>query len=253
MNKPGDGMGRETAVERLPFQVRIATRAELEDVVRLRSTAYGRHLPEMGQRLAQPEAADFELGCEVFVAVSKLDGSLLGTLRTHANALEPLPLEASLALPERFANHRLVEATRLSIQAGTTASLVRNALFKAFYQYCVSQHIDWMVLTGRRPIDRIYDGLLFTDVGETGAYHPMAHIGGVPHRVMSLSVSEADAIWSKAQHPLYEFTVKTWHPDIDLSGARDLSSAWSGEHAARSSSSVARRMQALLPLQFKAA
>jgi hypothetical protein len=206
----------------------------------------------MGLRLAQPEPADFELGCEVFVAVSKLDGSLLGTLRTHANALEPLPLEASLVLPERFQHHRLVEATRLSVQAGTNASLVRNALFKAFYQYCLSQRIDWMVLTGRRPIDRLYDGLLFTDVGETGAYHPMAHIGGVPHRVMSLSVSDADPIWREAKHPLYEFTVKTWHPDIDLSGVRDLSSAWSGEQATRQSS-TARRLQALLPLQFKVA
>ncbi len=252
MNKPGDGMGREGGVERLPFQVRIATRSELDDVVRLRSAAYGRHLPEMGLRLAQPEAADFDLGCEVFIAVSKLDGSLLGTLRTHANALEPLPLEASLVLPERFQHHRLVEATRLSIQAGTNASLVRNALFKAFYQYCLGQRIDWMVLTGRKPIDRIYDGLLFTDVGETGAYHPMAHIGGVPHRVMSLSVPGAEPLWREAQHPLYEFTVKTWHPDIDLSGVRDLSSAWSGEQATRQSS-TARRLQALLPLQFKVA
>lgn len=252
MNKPGDGMGREGGVERLPFQVRIATRSELDDVVRLRSMAYGRHLPEMGARLAQPEAADFDLGCEVFIAVSKLDGSLLGTLRTHANALEPLPLEASLVLPERFQHHRLVEATRLSIQAGTNASLVRNALFKAFYQYCVGQRIDWMVLTGRKPIDRIYDALLFTDVGETGAYHPMAHIGGVPHRVMSLSVPGAEPLWREAQHPLYEFTVKTWHPDIDLSGVRDLSSAWSGEQASRQSGTT-RRMQALLPLQFKVA
>lgn len=230
MSKPGDnsgvGLGVEEAVERLPFRVSIASREEMAAVVRLRATAYGRHLPELGARLMQAEPADFEWGCEVIVATSKLDGSVLGSLRTHANALKPLPLEASLALPERFRGKRLIEATRLSVLAGNQASMVRNALFKAFYLYGLAQQVDYLIAAGRRPVDRIYDSLLFSDVAEPAVFYPMAHAGGVPHRVMSLSVDEAEPAWRDAEHLLYPFMCLTRHPDIDLGAARHLSGDW---------------------------
>ena len=71
-NKP------EVLSERLPFLIKAATADELEAVARLRVAAYGKHLPALATQLLQPEAADFDLGNEVFVAVSKLDGSMLG-------------------------------------------------------------------------------------------------------------------------------------------------------------------------------
>jgi len=226
MSMPGEGMGHEGAAERLPFRVSIASREELAAVVRLRAMAYGRHLPELGARLAQSEPADYEWGCEVIVATSKLDGSVLGSLRTHTNALKPLPLEASLQLPERYQGQRLIEATRLSILSGGEASLVRNALFKAFYLYGQAQRADWLVVAGRRPVDRIYDGLLYTDVAEPGAFYEMSHAGGIPHRVMSMAVAEAEPIWRRAGHPLYRFAFETRHPDIDLGAARQLGGDW---------------------------
>ena len=209
-------------VDRLPFRVEIASAEDLMDVARLRAAAYGRHLPALATRLLQPEAADYEIGCEVFVAKSRLDGSVLGSFRTHANILKPLPLQASMELPERFSGCRMIEATRLSVTGNPGASVVRNALFKAFYQYCLAQRADWMLAAGRRPVDRLYDMLLFTDVEGPGTFYPMAHASDVPHRVMCLAPGEADGLWSAVQHPLYQFTVQTTHPDIDLSGARDL-------------------------------
>ncbi|MDN3922254.1 N-acyl amino acid synthase FeeM domain-containing protein [Roseateles violae] len=227
MTKPGSPGGFEGGLsERLPFRVTIANRDELTEVARMRALAYGRHLPELGQRLSEPEPADFEWGCEVIVAKSKLDGTILGTLRTHTNVLKPLPLEASMTLPARYQGKRLVEATRLSVQSGGNASLVRNALFKAFYLYSLGQGADWLVVAGRRPVDRIYDGLLYTDVAESGAFYPMAHAGGLPHRVMSMAVAEAEPIWRQAEHPLYGFAFQTRHPDIDLDAVRDLSVVW---------------------------
>jgi len=227
MSKPGDKVGLEGGLsERLPFCVSIATRENMAAVARMRAAAYGRHLPELGSRLVEPEPADFEWGCEVMVASSRLDGSVLGTLRTHANVLKPLPMEASMALPERYRDKRLVEATRLSVLGGADASLVRNTLFKAFYLYSLMQQVDWLVVAGRRPVDRIYDGLLYTDVGERGAFYEMAHAGGLPHRVMSMAVAEAEPIWRRAEHPLYRFAFQTHHPDIDLSAARDLGDNW---------------------------
>ena len=219
------GFGGVDLVERLPFEVRVARSDELMAVAKLRSAAYGRHLPTVGAQLVRPEMADYETGCEVFVAVSKLDGSLLGTLRTHTNLLRPLPLEASIRLPDEYQDKRLVEAARLAVPSGQTASQVRNALFKAFFLYSAAQDLDWMVVTGRRPIDRMYDSLLYTDVAEPGAFYEMEHVGGIPHRVMSMPVSEAEPIWRRAEHPLYQFAFVMQHPDIDISGARDLIAA----------------------------
>ncbi len=209
-------------VERLPFTVGIATARDLHDVAKLRAQAYGRHLPGLGARLQEPEPADYEAGCQVFIARSKFDGDVLGTLRTHANVHRPLPLEASLELPQRLRGSLMVETTRLSILGGQGASLVRNALFKALHRYCFDQGVDWMLAAGRHPVDRIYDSLLFKDVMESRAYYPMAHAAGVPHRVMQLSPRDAKAIWEANAHPLYDFMVETDHPDINLSDARVL-------------------------------
>lgn len=210
------------AVDRLPFRVELAGAADMMAVARLRAAAYGRHLPGLASQLLQPEPADFEEGNEVFVARSKLDGSLLGTLRTHANIFRPLPLEASIELPERFSGQRMIEATRLSVLGSLQASLVRNALFKAFFRYCLAQKVDWMLAAGRRPVDRIYDSMLWKDVAEPGRLYPMAHAAGVPHRVMCLAPQDAEPVWRAAAHPLYRFAFQTEHPDIDFTGARSL-------------------------------
>ena len=212
--------------ERLPFRVKIATADELMAVARLRAKAYGKHLPALATHLLQPEAADFELGNEVFVAVSKLDGSMLGTIRTHSNLFKPLPLEASMDLPAGFHGRRLIEATRLSVLGNLQASLVRNALFKTFFQYCLAQKADWMLAAGRRPVDRLYDTMLWRDVDGVGNLYPMAHAAGVPHRVMCMAPADAEPIWRAADHPLFRFAFQTVHPDLDFTGVRPLDAMW---------------------------
>lgn len=208
--------------ETLPFRIEVASEAQMDGVVQLRAACYGKHLPELGAKLREPEAADFELGCEVLVATSKLDGSVLGTLRTHANVMAPLPLEHSLKLPAGFKNARMVESTRLCVKGNPGSSVVRTALFKAFHTYCLAQEADWMMATGRRPVDRIYDGLLFQDVGAPNHFYPMTFTGGLPHRVMCLGPALVQSIWTAALHPLTEFFFERNHPDIDISGAKNL-------------------------------
>ena len=211
--------------EILPFAVRIASEHDMEEIAALRTATYGKHVPELAGKLRQPEACDYELGCDVVVAASKLDGSLLGTLRTHANVFKPLPLQASLRLPGAFQNMRMVEATRLCVIGHAHSSLVRSALFKALFQYCDIQKVDWIMAAGRRPIDRIYDALQFCDVGAAGEFYPLAHANGLPHRVMCLR-SAARSSWAAARHPLYSFVFETRHPDIDLSMAANLHFPW---------------------------
>ena len=208
--------------ERLPFRVKIATANELMAVARLRATAYGRHLPALAKHLLEPEGANFEPGNEVFVATSKLDGSMLGTIRTHSNLFKPLPLEASIDLPAHMHGLRLVEATRLCVLGNLQASLVRNALFKVFFRYCLSQNVDWMLAAGRRPVDRLYDAMLWRDVDAVGRLYPMAHAAGVPHRVMCMAPVDAVPRWHAADHPLFRFAFQTEHPDLDFAGVRPL-------------------------------
>lgn len=213
---------RNTREARLPFTVSIASADQLPAVSQLRASAYGRHLPAMAEVLAKPEPADTAFGCEVIVATSKLDGSVLGTLRTHSNVVDPLPLEAAVDIQQAFGGGRLVEATRLCVERGTSASLVRNALFKALFLYGEQQNIDWLVAGGRRPVDAMYDRLLFTDIFEPGVFYPLPYAANVPHRVMCTNVAGAQELWARKAHPLYDFAFDTFHPDIDLSGARDL-------------------------------
>lgn len=210
----------------LPFRVEIASPEQMHGVIQLRAASYGKHLPDLGCKLREAEAADFEPGCEVFVATSKLDGSVLGTLRTHANLVQAIPLQYSLKLPQRFGGSRMVETTRLCVKGNPNSSLVRSALFKALHSYCLEQQVDWMMATGRRPVDRIYDSLYFSDVGDTGVFYPMTFTGGVPHRVMYLAPQAVQPLWHAAQHSLHDFFFATQHPDIDLSRAKPLTQAW---------------------------
>ena len=123
--------------------------------------AYARHLPTFAQTLGDPEPADAELGALVLLARSKLDGTPLGTLRIQTNRHRPLDLERSMNLPAHLAHARLAEATRLGLAQGEGGRLVKAALFKAFYLHCRQSGVEHMVITGRVPIDRQYQRLLF--------------------------------------------------------------------------------------------
>jgi hypothetical protein len=96
-------------------------------------------------------------------------------------------------------------------------------LFKALFLYCEQEQIDWLIITARSPIDREYDAMLFEDVFEHRQFMPMAHVGGLPHRVMAGEVGVARQRWGEAKHPLFKFVFQTHHPDIDLRVPNDLS------------------------------
>lgn len=208
--------------EILPFRIYRADESELDEVALLRAATYGKHLPALGERLREPEFADYDPSCEVLIARAKLDGTILGTLRTHVNTSVPIPIESSIHLDDKYAKSSMVETTRLCVQGNTIGSTVRSMLFKALFQYCVEQNITWMMAAGRRPVDRMYDSLLFSDVGTPSTFYPLAHAGNVPHRIMCLSTFDAYDRWTRSNHPLTDFICHTRHPDIDLSEVRNL-------------------------------
>jgi hypothetical protein len=212
---------KPVAEERLPFSVRIVdSEQDLDKAVLVRHSAYERHIPAVAALLEKAEASDSEPGTVVLLAESKLDGSPLGTMRIQTNRYRKLALEQSIELPSWLQDKSQAEATRLGVALGRTGRLVKTALFKAYYEYCILEGIEWMVITARSPLDRQYEALLFQDVLPEGGFIPMRHVGNIPHRVMSLCVERVNPDWHAAGHPLYNFFFNTSHADIDLGGAR---------------------------------
>ncbi|MFD2270823.1 hypothetical protein ACFS07_06115 [Undibacterium arcticum] len=73
-----------------------------------------------------------------------------------------------------------------------------------------------MVATGRSPLDRQYERLLFEDVYPDLGFIPLRHVGNLPHRIMSLAVSAVEPRWAATKHPLFNFFFRTLHADIDV-------------------------------------
>jgi len=207
-----------SVTETLPFTVRVVSdEAALAKAVEIRHAAYARHLDEqLTQGLRRPEALDQAPGVAVLLAESKLDGAPLGTMRIQTNAHKPLSLEQSLALPNWAAGRSLAEATRLGVTQDKVGRVVKTVLFKAFYLYCLTHDIDYMVITARAPIDRQYDRLLFKDVYPDMGYVPLEHVFNLPHRIMYLDVAAAHDRWVAANHPMLDYMCYTGHPDIQV-------------------------------------
>lgn len=204
-------------VERLPFTIRLVQSADdLDKAVQIRQAAYARHLPEFARTLITPEQCDYDSDTVVLLAESKLDGSALGSVRIQTNLMQSLHVEESVELPFWLATRRLAEVTRLGIGEGRIGRMVKIALIKACFQYCEQSGIEYAIVTGRAPIDRQYEQLLFSDVFASKEPVPLRHVGNLPHRVMSFEIASGQARWEAAAHPLLNFFRHTHHPDIDI-------------------------------------
>lgn len=220
------------AIERLPFTVkRVRSDEDMWKAVRVRHAAYARHIPAFAQTLTEPEASDYADGAVVLLAESKLDGSPMGSTRIRNNFYAPLSVEGSIVLPEWLQHRRLAEVTRLSVNEGRIGHTVKTALLKACVSYCQDNAIEWALATGRAPIDRQYERLLFIDLFADKAPVPLKHVGNIPHRVMAFEIDTIEERWTKARHPMLDFFCRTHHPDIAISSKPDMGPA----SAARSS------------------
>ncbi len=201
--------------EHLLFTVRLATdETAIRKAVQVRHAAYARHVPAMAEKLLAPEPTDYEDGVAVLVAESKLDGAPLGTMRIQTNRFKPLSIEQSIELPDWLQGRPLAEATRLGVEQGRMGTFVKTVLFKAFFSYCTANGIEWMVIAARKPLDRQYDQLMFSDIYPERGFIPMRHGGNIPHRALCFDVKNAPMNWERAGHPMLDFMVRTHHPDL---------------------------------------
>ena len=207
--------------EWFPFTVEVVSSMKaLRAAVKVRQAAYSRHLPEFADSLLHAEPSDMAPGTTLLLARSKLDGSPMGSMRIQNNALRPLPLEASLELPEELRQAHLAEASRLGVTLGESGRLVKAALFKAMYLYALQQDVEYLVVTARAPIDRQYQRLLFSEVYPGLGMVPLKHVANLPHRIMKFELLTAEKRWADARHPMLDFMCNTLHPDIHIAQNR---------------------------------
>jgi hypothetical protein len=207
--------------EPLPFTIRLVSdESALQKAVKVRHSAYARHVPDLAATMIAPESYDAEPGTVVLLAESRFDGQPLGTMRIATNRFKPLTLESSVDLPTPYRGASLATAARLGVALGRVGAPVKTALFKAYYAYCVAQGIDWMVIAARRPLDRQYSALLFHDIFPERGFIPLAHAQNIPHRLLALDVAAVKGQWARAGHPLYDYIYRTVHADIRVDAAQ---------------------------------
>jgi hypothetical protein len=201
----------------LSFRLRIArNRSDLRAACAVRAESYGHHLPHLRAAFELPDSLDLEPDTAVFVCVDKATGQPVGTARVQTNVHGPLLIETSIALPEAMHSDTRAEITRLAVAPGADP-LIKLALVKASYLFCVANQVRWTIIGARsEALCRQYRRLGFRDLFEGGQPVPLKHAGQLPHHVLAFNVTTAERHWHSGQHPLYQFMADTMHRDIDL-------------------------------------
>jgi hypothetical protein len=200
----------------LPFRVRMAQgEADLRRALAVRTQAYGKHVPGMEEALKEPENDDFRKDAVLLMAESKATGQVLGSVRLVSNIQQPLLMEHEVDLPARFVGRALMGAWRLTVLNCEAARMVASAFYKSLYEVSFHAGIDYVLVTARRPVDRLYKAMQFQDA-LGGQKVILSDTLNLPHGLYYLPVREADTLWRAAQCPLYPFMALTRHPDIEI-------------------------------------
>ncbi len=194
----------------------VSSQEDLLAACSVRAQAYGHHLPELAERLAVPDETDRHPDTTVFLCRDKAGGQPTGTMRVQTSVHGPLMLEQSVELPPWLAGQARAEITRLAVRVGADP-LTRLCLMKASYLFCMAHRVRQMVIGARKEaLIRNYRRLGFVDVFADGELLPLAHTGGLLHRIMSFDVQGAERAWALKRHPLYTFMVGTTHDDLKV-------------------------------------
>jgi hypothetical protein len=235
MKKPEDGAPRLAPLslrpveQVLPFSVHICrTEEQLVEVQKLRSLAYGHHLPLVAESFGRADPIDRERDTTIFYARDKKTGQMVGSARIQTNRFAPLQIERSVQLPSPRTGQRLAEITRLTVLPGYDHP-VRMAMVKASYVFCVAMQVAGILAGSRKSLVRQYTALGFTDLFDDERLVPLLHAGGMDHRILFVNLITAESEWRSMNHPAYGFIFHTYHPDIAI--FESMSSALTGEPA----------------------
>jgi hypothetical protein len=213
--------GSRPVAQPLPFVVEaLASEEQLREVRRLRAAAYGHHLPALAEAVSRIDPLDHGADTVIFIARDKASGEVIGTVRIEINRSAPLTIESSMQLPQMFSSMLLAEVTRLAVRPGSNDRPVRMALVKAAQLYCQANQVSGMVAGARPSLTRIYRYLGFVDLYGDDRLMPLAHAGGVEHRIWFLDVVTAESTGRQVNPVGHNFIFRTFHPDILIFGPR---------------------------------
>lgn len=201
----------------LPFKIRIArTEAHLLKAVQVRAQAFLRHAPSFGAQLLEPESADRASGNIVLLAESKTTGAAEGSVRLETNFSYRTEFEKILDLPNFIKGKAVAQASRLGVRPGTGSTLVKMALIKASYRYCLATQIDYILIAARSPVDKFFISLGFEEIFEYPTILNFPGQGEKPLRLFAIHVASGERKWREIRHPLYSFMITEHHPDIEI-------------------------------------
>lgn len=203
----------------LSFTIRpTANGVDLRRACEVRAQGYGHHVPGWREPFLEPDALDRDDDTVVLLCEDKTTGEPVGTARIQTNRRAELLIEQSVELPHFLRDSARAEVSRLSTMPGADP-LVRIALCKASLLQCLATQSRYMVIGARNEaLVRQYRRLGFDDVREDRQMVPLAHAGGVPHRILFLDAFAVERHWKESNHAFYDFFFRSFHPDIDLVG-----------------------------------
>ncbi len=202
--------------ESLAFRVGIVdSESDLLRVQGLRQAAYGHHLPALAATFGQPDPVDRWPDVTIFFAEDKATGRMVGSARLQCNRSQPLQIERSIQLPPHLRGKLLAEVSRMTVVSGY-AHPVKLVLVKAIHLYCIAMQIGGIVAASRPSLMRQYLNLGFEDLYGDGRLAPMAHGGGLEHRVLFRDTVTSEAHHRAREHANYAFVFRTFHPDIEI-------------------------------------
>lgn len=201
----------------LPFTVRLVrTEQHLSKAVQVRAQAFLKHAPRFGAQLVAPEPADRSPGNVVLLAESKSTGAPEGSVRLETNFNVRTEFERIIALPEFLSGKTLAQASRLGVRPGSGGPLVKIALIKAAYRYCLATQVDYVLVAARTPVDRDFLALGFKEVFSEPTLLKFPGQGDKFLRLFAFDVVAGERRWRRIKHPLYKFMVEEYHPDIEI-------------------------------------
>ena len=147
---------------------------------------------------------DFLKNATLLLAIDSKNNAL-GSMRVLDSRYGPIELSQFLNISSLMNgyNEPYAEATRFSVPIKTNGALMAKLLLcKAYYQYCLENHIETMLFWARPLIGRLYQFMCADDVGEIGVFYN-EHFNNKLYKTYRLRVSDLEIRMKAINHPLY--------------------------------------------------
>jgi hypothetical protein len=193
------------------FTRRAQTSADIEKVMEARWAGYRKYFPSRSEAL---DRYDHAPNTVLLLATDNQDRPI-GTMRLLDGRCGEMEIEQFVNVRELLPKHQLpcAEATRFSVPWQEHSRLIKLALWKAFYSYCICHSINSMVIWIRHGATKDYEHLRFQPIGRNGVFsHPT--LGNNEHQTQVLDLTVAAQLYKETNHRFHEFFCVTQHPNI---------------------------------------